>query len=239
MTVATAILFALICSQTFASQVRSSGSCFGSGTDRASQYCGQDNFYCPVDETCKSRSVRCTSESNCWHYYRSEINCYKDDDGNGYTIRLGKSSLISKKKQHEFEHQFIVYRGFTYEFGCNYGLQILDLNDPINYKYEGISVTYQTKGTSWCTYDETIIFTKALSRKYDILTNNCQHFARELTKYLTTAHCGSTRSTDLENYANDLVEGCTDCCEPVSDASTTTTATWMMMIIIILPSLLT
>ena len=116
----------------------------------------------------------------------------------------------------------------------------MDLNDPINYKYEGISVTYQTEGTSWCTYDETIIFTKTWSGMYDIKDNNCQHFARDLTNYLTTANCGSTsRSTDLEDYANDLVEGCTDCCEPASDASTTTTAVWMMMMIISLPSLLT
>lgn len=52
-------------------------------------------------------------------------------------MQLGHAQLFSsgsKKELPPIEHQFVTYRGFTYKFGKNYAVQILDISDPI-YKY--------------------------------------------------------------------------------------------------------
>lgn len=59
------------------------------------------------------------------------------------------------------------------------------MNDP-NYKYKDDSdVHYEEKGTSHCTYEQTLSFTNAWSKIYSLLTNNAAKFA----EYLTTAPC--------------------------------------------------
>ena len=148
------------------------------------QYCGEENLFCPADDQCKPRQLRCIANSNACP---SEGNC-GTSTSKGYGIFLGRVSLLSKKRM-EFNHQFITYRGFAYEFGCRYGVQIFDVNDP-NYKYkDGSDVRYEEKGTSHCTYEQTLSFTNAWSKSYSLLTNNCQHFAAKFAEYLTTAPC--------------------------------------------------
>ena len=192
---------------------RGSGSCFLSGVGPETQQCGDADFLCPADNQCKQRQLRCIPNSN---ICPSEGNC--EESGNGYRIRLGRMSLFSKKRL-ERNHQFITYRGFAYEFGCRYRVQILDVNDP-NYKYkDGSDVRYEEKGTSQCTYEQTLPFTKAWSKRYNVLTNNCQHFAGKFAEYLTKASCypRQRNSGDLDAFAESMIANCTECCDPVTE----------------------
>jgi len=86
----------------------------------------------------------------------------------------------------EFNHHFVTFRGFTWEFGASYLSQVLDINDP-NYKYnrptEHVkSMTYQ--GKSSCTYDDALKFLNDFKQRYSLCTNNCQHFARGMITWL-------------------------------------------------------
>ena len=242
MKVLVVLFFSSLLSTAFASSVRSSGSCFFSNAPPEVQHCKNDSFFCPVDSECKLRSLRCMRDSVCHKtiiglFHTNEENCYESDSS--YNIYIGRSSLISKKRQYELNHQFVRYRGFTYEFGCGYGVQILDLNDP-NYKYKNKEVTYTLSGVSECTYNETLSFTKQWSLKFNILTHNCQYFAREFSKYLQNPLiCGSRKrqSTDLDKYAEEAIDGCTDCCESES-SSLLVSATYTSVIMLILHNII-
>ena len=230
MKVLVVLFFSSLLSTAFASSVRSSGS-----TLPEVQRCEDDNFFCPVDSECKPRSLRCMTDSVCVSGL-SEENCY--ESGSSYNIYIGHSSLSSKKRQYKHEHQFVRYRGFTYELGSGYGVQILDLNDP-NYKYKNKEVTYTKSGVSKCTYDETLSLTKQLSPNYDIRSNNCQHFARDFSKLLKNAPCGSRKrqSTNLDEYAEEVIDECTDCCESES-SSLLVSATYTSVIMLILHNII-
>lgn len=193
---------------------RSSGSCFGSGSTAEVQKCGAEHFYCPVDLQCKERSLRCTETTVCINPNSGiEENCDRGTGNTGYNIKLGHTSLF-KKKRLELEHQLISYRGFVYEFGCGYGVQILDKNDP-NYKYRSTSVSFENVGTSTCTYEGVMIFTNKWSKKYSLFTKNCQHFAKLLSEYLMgCSHSTKRETVDLSKFADELIENCTECCSP-------------------------
>lgn len=197
---------------------RSSGSCFGSGSEPEVQICGTEGFYCPVDSQCKDRSLRCSGANVCIHPNTGmEGNC--DSSNRGYYIKLGRTSLFSGRKRLETNHQLLSYRGFVYEFGCGYGVQILDLNDP-RYKYGNTVVDFETQGTSECTYDQALIFTYSWSRRYNLFTHNCQHFASELSRYLMSAQCRNFNkrdTADLSEFADNLIANCTECCEVEAD----------------------
>ena len=163
-----------------------------------------------------SRSVRfrrfyCT----CIGTDGEEAGC--DGSNSAYTIKLGRTSLLKKGllPDVEFNHQLISYRGFVYEYGCNYGVQILDLNDP-DYKYDGITVEFETAGSNSCTYGQVLPFTMSWGRRYSIRKHNCQHFASKLAEYLKTAQCSGSRKRNTEEltaFADNLVFNCTECCE--------------------------
>lgn len=173
-----------------------------SGAGVAPQHCGTDNtnYYCPSDRMCKPRSQRCTDSEMC-SYQGSNLDgkCFKYSSGS-YEIRLGHADLLGSfgSKRNLIEHRFIQYRGFTYEFGKSYGVQILDINDP-DYKYinnreinsEGIT----NEGYGHCTWVDATVFTSMWKQEdYGLITNNCQHFAAALKKFLTTGTCAELPS---------------------------------------------
>ena len=159
-------------------------------------------YYCPNDGQCKSpRSDRCTSSQDC----TGLDGCKKQADGS-YLIRIGHSRLTSfssSSKQYRLEHQFVVYRGFAYEFGKLYR-QVLDISDP-QYKYIGDRNVkhYTNYGTSYCTYDEAVMFINGWTDKYRLLFNNCQHFAKAFSEYLRTSSCNQQGARDLKQNKGD------------------------------------
>ena len=161
---------------------RSSSNSSGAGI--ANQTCGTNNtnFYCPVDKLCKPRSQRCTHANVCNNpTTNTEDGCYETSVSGLYNIQLGHAKLrFSGSKQYALEHQFIVYRGFTYKFGKSYKVQILDTADPI-YKYhnsmhlnrKGIEVV----GSGYCKCEDATSFANGWHKRYKLLKNNCQDFA--------------------------------------------------------------
>ena len=130
----------------------------------APQTCGTDNtnFYCPYDGMCKPRSQRCTPGSRiCDNPANTmEEGCLSDTSPPGeYIIKLGHAELglSGSRKRIILEHRFITFRGFTYEFGSSYGVQILDITDPM-YKYingQGLNSNgIETLGSSYCTWED-------------------------------------------------------------------------------------
>ena len=134
--------------------------------------------------------------------------CEKQADG--YRIRIGHTRLTSSSsssKQYRLEHQFVAYRGFAYEFGSSYNTQILDISDP-QYKYIGNRNVkrYTNGGTSYCIYDEAVLFVNSWADKYSLLFNNCQHFAIALSAYLQSPSCGQQGAQDLKQNTDMLMK---------------------------------
>lgn len=176
----------------------SSSSCGGaSGMDN--QGCGMFNFYCPVTNQCFDRKWRCIEKVCLDPKSGKEPNCFPDRDRQGmfefYKKKARLRRLSSKWKANltlpEFNHWFVEYRGFAYEFGKCFGVQELDVNDP-KYKYgkpgldiKGNTIVFYVKrmGSSSCKREEVLRFNdkwKKENPKYHLYNNNCQDYAREL-----------------------------------------------------------
>ena len=213
----------------------------------APQTCGTDNtnYYCPVDRLCKPRSQRCTHANVCNNpTTNTEDGCYETSISGLYNVRLGHAILFgsSGSKQYDLEHQFIVYRGFAYELGKSYQVQILDTADP-QYKYrngmdlnsKGIEVV----GSGYCTWEDATMFVNGW-KSYNFAINNCQHFAIALQEFLTTGVCSvpisnrvkrEDHTADLNQQINDILQNCSIvCCD--SEGNSVVSMSPIMMFII-------
>ena len=157
------------------------------------QHCGNLKFYCPTDKLCEDRTLRCTPAKVCLEIDGNEAKCNPAGKNGGvdrYHFYKKKSNLrffSSRRKKRQLEdlkHWFVEYRGFVYEFG-KAGYQELDVNDP-KYKYGPgrVKVVDEKKiGSSSCTRDQVIRFVEKWldgNPNYDVLSNNCQDFAKAL-----------------------------------------------------------
>ena len=137
-------------------------------------------------------------------------------DEERYAIYLGHSSLFrrlrgsqvaAQAKHRALEHQFIVYRGFTYEFGGSYGVQMLDNNDP-NYKYKNLKMEkFDYVGISLCSLRQVAVFLNQWKNTYSykLLSCNCQNFACRLKAYLIKSPCHNRPNAtkqELLDYIN-------------------------------------
>ena len=170
--------------------------CFLVASGRTGERCGDEKFYCSTTDQCLDRSLRCTSSKVCVDSSGNEANCFESNTPGMYkyfkkTAPLPSSGSSSKRKRSlslSPSHWFVEYRGFVYEFGLTYGTHELDVNDP-NYKYgPGEKVlSEELVGSSSCTRDQVNSFVKRwrdANPNYNLLSNNCQHFAKELLKEL-------------------------------------------------------
>jgi hypothetical protein len=124
----------------------------------------------------------------------SEISNYTGQ----YYVFLGHAKLFDsfeKKRSIKIplEHQFVTFRGFTYEFGKSYGVQVLDIIDPI-YKYRngtGLnSDGIERVGASYCGWeDANMVVEMWKNAKYKLFKNNCQHFAAAMIDTLIHGPC--------------------------------------------------
>ena len=190
-----------------------------SGTGPEIQYCGTSGFYCTVDQMCKSgREQRCAGTNICKLPDQPEPNCFESSQTpNKYIVKLGHAELFgssgSKKSLFNYkkEHQFIQYRGFTYEFGESYGVQILDIDDP-NYKYLNnrglINERLEDVGESDCTWMQVQVIIDTFNKVYELDGNNCQDFAMQLKNCLTGPECSSARGkrhARLQRYVDRML----------------------------------
>ncbi len=169
----------------------------------ALQTCGNNTaYYCPTDFICRTnRNNRCSSKDTC-EYIDDDDKCWRHpDDPEAYLVQLGRVKVrdyIPKSKL--VSHHYINYKGFTYEFG-SYRAQILDINDFL-YKYRRTCHDcLKPVGYSYCSYEDANLFAHMWTmRKYHLVANNCQHFAKALTKFLTTGICSRKRSLRSRKY---------------------------------------
>ena len=169
----------------------------GCFSGRTGERCGDQKFYCPTTDQCFDRSLRCTGSNVCVDRSGNEAKCFESNTPGMYkyfkkTAPLTSSKSSSKRKRSLSEltsHWFVEYRGFVYEFGSSYGTHELDVNDP-NYKYDPGGEKIRSEewvGSSHCTRDQINSFVKRwrdANPNYNLLTNNCQHFAKLLLKEL-------------------------------------------------------
>ena len=146
-----------------------------------------------------------------------------------YPVHLGK-----KEYQIYPEHQFVTFRGFTYEFGKSYGVQVLDISDPI-YKYvygKGLNSRGIEKkiGSSYCSWeDANMVVEKWKSAKYRLFTSNCQHFADAMSDILIRGPCNRIAASrgksqdsnaELSQYIDQQLRNCSlVCCYDDSSAA--------------------
>ena len=186
--------------------VCSAATCSSSGSGVAPQTCGTDNknFYCPQDKQCKPRNQRCTGSRVCQN--ANEVACYPTTSPGQYEIRLGHSYLfgssgsgIGRKKRYAIEHQFVMFRGLTYEFGKSYGVQILDTLDP-KYKYVNNKdvIKIEKAGSSYCTWEDATRMADSWDTRYKLFSRNCQDFAKAMIKFLTTDQCNQPSNKNGE-----------------------------------------
>ena len=215
----------------------------GSGSGRAPQTCDKTRssyFYCPYvsgDPCTEFRWERCTGRDTCYNHRPTDQDdlCYETSQG--YTVYLGHATLSSSgssgsqwwkwwKWRNPFvdpEHQFITFRGFTYEYGSSYGAQVLDISDPI-YKYKDgreIISSPTDLGDSICTWeDANMVVIRWLRQDYR-LNNNCQHFAEDLSRMLLTGSCNNRASgkrqadnstMTMEEYIDQQLRNCSLAC---------------------------
>ena len=230
----------------FYAGLSSCGSSSNSGAGPADQVCGTTGFYCTGEpdpsNKCKPRSSRCVGSDVC----PNEDGCGETVNEGQYYVNLGHAELGlfgSRKRQYKLEHQFITYRGFTYEFGMSYGVQILDINDP-DYKYiNGRSLNsngIETVGRSYCTQADADQFASIYDDRYSLNSNNCQHFTIALQEHLLRTSCNQPPSTrgkrqgaDLVNEINAILTNCSIvCCDDDNSSAvpTVTTNIWMSLL---------
>ena len=227
---------------------------------------GRDEFLCPIDQQCKPANQRCLGPSSqvCAQNGKMEEGCNYDASRQQYEYYKGQapllssSSSISRRKREYFKnhkpyHVFVDYRGFTFEFG-GYRAQILDKNDP-KYKYgphgTGTVNKREYMGTSDCTYGELQTFVQDRNRKYNVFTNNCQHFASGLITILSN-NCAKIRAyrpqrkrdtaipDDLAAYFSQITTGnCSlssngDSNSPNGSVATETGLVWMYSLVAVM-----
>eukprot|EP00118_Oscarella_pearsei_P025292 m.307935 g.307935 ORF g.307935 m.307935 type:complete len:252 (+) comp43044_c0_seq1:74-829(+) len=165
-------------------------------------------FFCPSTGTCRNGNDRCQipKSNQCWAK-NSEPECRYESNGQfrfcrGWThldLSGRLSGSLSRKRRDtrdwKFQHEFVSYRGFTYEFGSDYGengqdgYRILDEADP-NFRYDDLETDCAiSNGLSKCSWDDIKIFLYNYDTKYRLLYNNCQTFARLLEETLRSSNC--------------------------------------------------
>ena len=201
--------------------IAQSGSCSSLGLlETFNTTCRDSEYYCDVDELCKSRDERCIGLSNgslsCVNPFSGiERGCDCDAAGR-CRITLKSYPLLTKKRQIRIEHDFIEYKGFVWEYGC-YGTRVLDMNDPLFSQQRTTPTTTMYQGKSSCSYSQALLFLEHTGNqysraRYSVLVNNCQDFAEAFTRWLKDGCIvrGKRDTTaDLDEYFAQLIETCT------------------------------
>ena len=168
----------------------------------------------------------------------TEDDCSETSNPGQYYVLLGHAELFDsfgKKRSLNLalEHQFVTFRGFTYEFGKSYGVQVLDISDPI-YKYingQGLnSDGIERIGSSYCSWeDANMVVEMWKSVEYSLFTSNCQTFAAVMSDVLINGPCNRIAASrgkrqdsnaELSQYIDQQLHNCSlVCCYDDSSAA--------------------
>ena len=192
-------------------------------------FCDSKSYYCPSINLCSDRQLRCTTEETCNYTGYPSNHCFRNLVYPGaYDIQLIHTKLTGSLRPlrlFKLEHRFIQYRGFAYEFGDTYHLQVHDVNDPL-YKYgpNVLSWRYSRKGAknvgfSYCDYTDIDYLVELWKNfHYSRIKNNCWHFSTALELFLTSGPCKiPTKHRRLYNdlmksHASEIIDGIANTC---------------------------
>jgi len=158
--------------------------------------CNSVSYYCPSSRRCDDREVRCTSLETCNYRDNASDNCARNKIFPGaFDVKLGHVRPNFWVPQPLLHHNFIQYRGLTYEFGFGYEGQVLDVNDPF-YKYGRISYWTFTKrgledvGVSYCDSNDIRFFMEFWGLlPFQKIRNKCVQFTKALELFLISGPC--------------------------------------------------
>ena len=134
-------------------------------------------------------------------------NCFRSETSPGaYRILLGHTKMFAELPilaPFEPEHQFIQYRGLTYEFSYD-GIVVHDVNDPLyNFGENNLNWKYASRGLedvgiSYCEFTDIKFYFLEHWELYCYMkfTKNCIHFAQALQLFLTTGPCEAPMKTN-------------------------------------------
>ncbi len=164
--------------------------------------CSIAEYYCPPTYECRLRELRCTPNDNCT-YPNNDDMCFSKGVGEAayYAVIVGYVPYLQICSTTVASHQFVQYRGYTYEFGPR-GVDVLDIADP-SYKYvSGRNVNrFRIVGFSSCTYEEVAIFTRFWNNQsYHLLFNNCIAFAKSMVRFLMSDKCQGRKKNRLRSF---------------------------------------
>ena len=187
-------------------------------------FCGYNSYYCPSRNQCYNRSVRCTPEETCDYTEYESDNCFRSETSPGaYKVFLGHVKLnptLLQSASFQPEHQFIQYRGLTYQFGYA-GTQALDVNDPIycygenNANWRYASRGLENVGISYCDSSEIQVYFLNHWKMCDkLFWKNCIHFAEALMLFLATGPCQAPTDIDggytyfytMKKHGQDIID---------------------------------
>ena len=169
------------------------------------QFCDGNSYYCPSSNLCHNKLMRCTLLEKCNYTGYESNNCFRSEIYHGaYEVLLGHHKMYPRlplPAPLQPEHQFIQYRGLTYQNNV-----ILDVNDPMyHYGENNLDWTYAGKGLenvgiSYCDFSDIKYYFLAYWNlmPYHILKRNCIHFSEALQLFLTTGPCQEPINMDVK-----------------------------------------
>ena len=168
-------------------------------------------YWCPSERVCYRREIRCTEREVC-RYEKNADGCFKDEwyHPRAHSVLIGRARLVSAKEwsswYSRYEHQFLQYRGFTYEYGSK-GVYVRDINDKFffyrrtNRDFSFIGEGLVIVGHSYCTHNEIREFATIWEMfPYQGFINNCKDFVDALKSFLTTGFCSVKRRTTARDF---------------------------------------
>ena len=134
-------------------------------------------------------------------------------------------------------------RGLCLSTGLSYieaiHMSLVDLTihiaDPEYKYYNGRHLNsngIRTDGSSYCSYEDAVEFTNSWTEKYNVFTNNCQHFVKAMVIFLQSSSCNKVQGKneiDVSNEIQNILSNCSVVCCSSSGASGTNPAMGLIL----------
>ena len=94
-----------------------------------------------------------------------------------------------------------------------------------------------TDGSSYYSYEDAVEFTNSWTEKYNVFTNNCQHFVKAMVIFLQSSSCNKVQGKneiDVSNEIQNILSNCSVVCCSSSGASGTIPAMGLILSFIVI-----
>ena len=118
-----------------------------------------------------------------------------------------------------------------------------DVADPEYKYYNGRHLNSNgitTDGSSYCSYEDAVELTSSWTEKYNVFTNNCQHFVKAMVIFLQSSSCNNVQGRneiDVSNEIQNILSNCSVVCCGSSGANGTIPAMGLILSFIAISSI--